>query len=116
MTDRTHSQPAVTGWQHSDQPTADPTDSLRASIHPTGQAVTVQYWGSGDALVLDVARLDSLVCLLGQVRHAAALPADVADDMLRAPVTRSYWPGISVSLAPPDALRDRLLRVNGAVK
>lgn len=116
MTNRTHSQLAFTGWQHFDQPTADPTDSLRALIHPTGQAVTIMYWGSGHALVFDVAHLGALVPPLGQDREAVAQPAVADDDILRATATRSHWPGLSVIVTPTAALLALLFRVKRAEK
>jgi hypothetical protein len=61
MTDRTHSQPAVTGWQHFDQPTALDDDMLRA-------AVTHSYW---PRFSVSVAPPDLLLTLLVRVKRAA---------------------------------------------
>ncbi|MGP5197217.1 hypothetical protein [Arthrobacter rhombi] len=69
MSNHINTAPAATGWQHLDQPTTGPADTLHASIHPGGQLVTLNYRG-GDPLVLDVTHFDALASLLAQVKAA----------------------------------------------
>lgn len=69
MSNHSNTAPAATGWQHLDQPTIRPADTLHASIHPGSQLVTLNYRG-GDPLVLDVTHLDALTALLEQVKAA----------------------------------------------
>lgn len=81
MIDRTHFQPLSTEWHDLDQPTVDPDDTLRASIHPGGQSVTFNYWASEDDLVLNVAHLDALVSLVLRVKAAnRERPSEKTDD------------------------------------
>ena len=46
------------------------TDSIHASIHPGGTAVTVAYRGSDDCLVMDAGHIDAFIELLQRVKAA----------------------------------------------
>lgn len=48
----------------------DDTDTIYAAIHPGGQAVTVNYRGGQDMLVIDAGHLDSFIELLKRAKDS----------------------------------------------